>query len=210
MTLDLTRAIGAISRKLTIVDHEGRPAESIVASRHYDTPIDDLWDAMTHPERLPRWFLPVEGDLRVGGRFQLKGNAGGEILECEPPARLALTWEAGGNTSWVRVDLETQDGGTLLTLEQLAHTPPEFWEQYGPGATGVGWDLTLFGLDEYFRDEPVVVPETAEAWALSEEGKNFSRQSSEAWGAASIAAGTDPEAARAATDNTTKFYTGEG
>ncbi|WP_246446806.1 hypothetical protein [Micromonospora polyrhachis] len=28
---------------------------------------------------------PIEGDLRVGGTFQLKDNAGGEILRCEKP-----------------------------------------------------------------------------------------------------------------------------
>lgn len=210
MKLDITRAIGAVSRKLTFVDHEGKPAQSIVASRHYDTPIEDLWDAMTSAERLPRWFLPIEGDLRLGGRYQLKGNAGGEITECDPPTRLAVTWEMFGDTSWVRVDLkESEGGGTELTLEHLAHTAPDFWNQYGPGATGVGWDLALLGLEQHFSDDPVVVPETAEEWGVSDEGKSFSRQSSEAWGEASIAAGTDPEAARTAALTTTKFYTGE-
>jgi len=46
------------------------------------------------------------------------------------------------------------------------------------------------------------------AWGMSEEGKSFYRASSEAWGAASVASGTDPAAARAATDRTTAFYTG--
>ena len=32
-----------------------------------------------------RWFLPVTGDLRVGGRFATEGNADGEIRECERP-----------------------------------------------------------------------------------------------------------------------------
>ena len=44
-----------------------------------------MWDACTDPERIGRWFLPVSGDLRLGGRYQLEGNAGGEILRCEPP-----------------------------------------------------------------------------------------------------------------------------
>jgi uncharacterized protein YndB with AHSA1/START domain len=45
------------------------------------------------PSGIPRWFLPIAGDLRLGGRFQLEGNAGGEITECRPPRRLAVTWE---------------------------------------------------------------------------------------------------------------------
>ena len=53
--------------------------------RSYDADVADVWDACTNPERIPRWFLPISGDLRLGGRFQLEGNAGGEIKECDPP-----------------------------------------------------------------------------------------------------------------------------
>ena len=47
-----------------------------------------LWDACTNAERIPRWFLPVSGDLRLGGRYQLEGNAGGTIERCDPPRSL--------------------------------------------------------------------------------------------------------------------------
>ena len=57
----------------------------VVASRSYDTDIDDLWEAITNAERIPRWFLPITGELRLGGRYQLQGNAGGTITACEPP-----------------------------------------------------------------------------------------------------------------------------
>lgn len=40
-----------------------------------------MWDACTDPERIPRWFLPISGDLRLNGRYQLEGNAGGAITE---------------------------------------------------------------------------------------------------------------------------------
>jgi uncharacterized protein YndB with AHSA1/START domain len=36
----------------------------------YDTEIDDLWSAITEPDRLARWIATVEGDLRVGGTIQ--------------------------------------------------------------------------------------------------------------------------------------------
>ena len=65
-------------------------------TRLYDTSVDDLWDALTSKERIPRWFLPVEGDLKLGGRYQLKGNAGGTITACTPPNHFAATWEFGG------------------------------------------------------------------------------------------------------------------
>ena len=64
-----------------------RPARSPI-SAVYDTTLDDLWDACTNAERIPRWFLPVSGELRDGGRYQLEGNAGGTIERCDPPTRL--------------------------------------------------------------------------------------------------------------------------
>ena len=67
-----------------------RPARASRSSlrRTYDAPIDDVWDALTTPERIGRWFLPISGDYRLGGRYQFEGNAGGEILACERPNRL--------------------------------------------------------------------------------------------------------------------------
>ena len=58
---------------------------SVLLGRRYNAPIEDVWDACTDPSRIGRWFLPVTGDLRSGGTYQLEGNAGGEILRCEPP-----------------------------------------------------------------------------------------------------------------------------
>ena len=61
----------------------------------YDAPIEDVWDALTNPERIGRWFLPISGDYRLGGRYQFEGNAGGEIVACERPNRLRVTWVYG-------------------------------------------------------------------------------------------------------------------
>ena len=82
----------------------------------------------------------------------------------------------------------------------------EFWDQYGPGAVGVGWDGAVLGLTLYLETgEP---NPDAEAWAMSEEGKRFSALSSEAWGEAAVSWGADPEWARGAVARTTAFYTG--
>ena len=59
-------------------------------------PIEDVWDACTTAERIGRWLMPVSGDLRrLGGKYQLEGNAGGEIVSCEPPRLLRVTWALG-------------------------------------------------------------------------------------------------------------------
>ncbi len=83
--IDVIRTIGAVAREVASREHEGRPARVVVATRTYDTTVEDVWDAVTNPERIPRWFLPITGELELGGRYQLKGNAGGEITGCEPP-----------------------------------------------------------------------------------------------------------------------------
>src|SRR4051812_39167686 len=101
MDIDVTRHIRAISRVVADRTRDGRPARAVIATRSYPTTIDDLWEAITSAERLPRWFLPVTGDLRLGGRYQLEGNAGGTITECEPPRRLEVTWEFGGEVTWL-------------------------------------------------------------------------------------------------------------
>lgn len=204
-----TRPAGSVTRELGRREHEGRPVHALVATRVCGVGRDDLWDALTNAARIPKWFLPITGDLRAGGSYQFEGNAGGEIIACEPPKRFALTWRMHGDVSWVTVTLsEMPEGRTEVRLEHLAQFPQEFWEEFGPGAVGIGWDQALYGLEEHFSPVPTVVPETAEAWITSEEGKDFARRSSAAWCEASIALGTDEEAARAAADHVTAFYTG--
>jgi uncharacterized protein YndB with AHSA1/START domain len=207
---DIAAQVGAIERRVSTEDRGGRPARVVQASRVYTTTIEDTWDAFTNPERIPRWFLPVSGDLRLGGRYQLEGNAGGEITTCEPPRHLALTWEFGGETSWVDVRLvEEGEARTRLELRHVSHEDDERWAQFGPGAAGVGWDLALFGLDQHLATNATMHLAAAAAWAVSDEGKDFMRRSSERWGAASIASGIPADAARAAAARTTAFYTGD-
>ncbi len=107
---------------------------------------DEFW-SVCH-----RWFAPVEGDLRLGGRYQVEGNAGGTIERCEAPHLFEATWEFGGGVSWVLVTIAGEGADAArLTLEHRGEVPDEFWTQFGPGATGVGWDLGFFGLAAYLE-----------------------------------------------------------
>jgi uncharacterized protein YndB with AHSA1/START domain len=210
MKIDIISQIGLVTREVRERTHEERPARVVVASRTYDTSVEDLWDAITSAERIPRWFLPVSGELRLGGRYQLRGNAGGTITRCDAPHQLALTWEFGGEVSWVHVQLTRDGDGARLELEHIAHVGGDFWDRFGPGAVGVGWDLALtLGLVQHLRTGEAVDPKAAEAWTLSPEGKEFVRLCSDDWCRASIAAGTPEAAATAAAARTTAFYTGE-
>lgn len=212
MEFDVGRHVGAVTRRVVSGERDGQPTRVVVAGRSFATHIDDAWDALTSAERIPRWFSPVTGELRLGGRYQIQGNAGGTITQCEPPRRLALTWEFGGGTSWVRVMLSEEEGGTTwLELEHEAMIDPQtegFWTRFGPGAVGVGWDLSLLGLAEHVESGWDKPPETDTEWTKTDNYKGFADASSDAWRDASIAFGTDPDAAKEAGDRTAHFYKG--
>ncbi|MDP1820195.1 MAG: SRPBCC family protein [Acidimicrobiales bacterium] len=210
MDIHITRHIGAVTRQVEDGEREGRPTRKVRADRTYDTTVEDLWSALTDPARIPRWFLPIGGDLRLGGRYQLEGNAGGEITACEPPDHLALTWEFGEQLSWVEVRLsphaDDPDGRTRLQLE---HTAPvdEHWDEFGPGAVGIGWELSLLGLALHLESGAGVEPALVAAWVGTEEAKEFMRRSSDGWRRADVDAGTPEPQARAAAERTTQAYT---
>lgn len=204
-------AIGAEVRQYLEREHDGAPARVVVAQRTYATDVADLWDAVTSRERLPRWFLPVEGDLRLGGRYQLIGNAGGTITRCDPPEALDVTWEFGGGMSWVTVRLASEGDATRLTLEHifLKSDADEHWTKYGPAAVGVGWDLALMGMGLHLAAPSAAAPPEASAeWQASDEAKAFMRQSAKAWAAAHVEGGEDPEVANPMAQRTAEFYTG--
>lgn len=207
--LDIAAHIGAVTRTVTSRDEQGQKTRRVVAARTYDTTQEDLWDCVSNPERIPRWFAPVTGELRLGGRYQVQGNAGGEILECEAPRHYKISWEYGGNTSWVDITIDpVSPKAARLTLEHTSHETDEQWQQFGPGAAGIGWELGFYGLARHIGTRSSVAGDDGMKWMMSDEGKAFMRQSSDAWGEAAISGGADPVAARAAAARTTAAYTG--
>jgi uncharacterized protein YndB with AHSA1/START domain len=206
---DLIDQLHAVRRSVGKGSLPAGDAKTVSLQRAYPADVEDVWDAVTDPERISRWFLPVTGDLRLGGHYQLEGNAGGEIRVCDPPHRLQVTWIFGEppgpeDSSIVEVRLQpTDDGGTLLELEHVAVVPPEFWDQFGPGSVGVGWDLSLLGLAMHLAGE-----ERPEAADLDRDPamRDAMTASSEAWGEAYRASGEDPDRVARAVAGTTEFY----
>lgn len=210
--MDHPGAVGTDVRTVREVEHEGQPAREIEGSRRFAVSAADLWGALTEADQLGQWFLPIQGDLKLGGRYQLQGHAGGAITGCDPQEALDLTWEFAENVSWVRLRLSADAGGTLLTL---VHTMPKdeageaHWATYGPGAGGVGWDLSFFGLGMYLaRGGEAFDRESQEAWLASADGLVFIRACAEAWGHAHVEAGEEAEVAAAMAARTASFYTG--
>ena len=208
MDFDVEEHLRAVKRSVASLERHGKPARAVTLSRTYSTTIKDLWDAATNRERIPRWFLPISGKLELGGSYQLEGNAGGVITACEPPSHFKVTWEFGGDVSWLEIRLSDEGAGHAHLA--LIHTAldSEHWDEYGPGAAGVGWELAAMGLATHLAQPTAPMPDET-TFATSPDGKAFIADSSEGWRRAAVASGTDPDAARAAARRTAAFYTGE-
>jgi len=207
--IDIIDEVNAIQRSVGTGHIAAGEGKQVRLSRTLTADIDDVWNALTSPERINRWFLPISGDFRLGGHYQFEGNAGGQIVACERPTRLLVTWGMGDPNDPASVsDLElrlTPDTQERTTLE-LIHTavvPEEMWEMYGPGAVGVGWDGGMLGLSLHLAGGQI---EDKDAWMVSDEAREFYRLSSEAWGEANLAAGADDATVSTNVANTTAFY----
>jgi uncharacterized protein YndB with AHSA1/START domain len=214
---NLEAQIDAVDRGVATEDVDGVPSRVQTLAQTYSSPITDVWDAVTSAECIGRWFLPVTGDLQMGGSYQLEGNAGGKVQECQAPnetgaAHYKVTWEYGGGVTWLTVRLEAVDSDhTRLELEHVARVedvPDELWRQFGPAGTGIGWDQGLLGLALHLSTTDAR-PDDIEAWTMSDEGKGFMRRSADAWAEAHARDDVEEDVARAAADATYAMYTGE-
>ncbi|GAA2840990.1 SRPBCC domain-containing protein [Crossiella cryophila] len=175
--IDIAQQLAAIHRAVGNRTLEQSEMVAVTLRREYDAEIADVWEAITEPERVRRWFLPLSGDLREGGSFQLEGNAGGDILTCQAPRLLKVTF--GGPVSLVTLTL-TEGAEPETTLLELDHTVPKEMAGSGAGAlyVGPGWDGALLGLALYLAGQESADPVAA---ANSTEGQTFSLGSVRAW-----------------------------
>lgn len=91
--VDVISQLGAVSRRVSTEERDGEESHVQSLEQTYPSPIDDVWDAVTTPERIQRWFLPVSGELRLGGRYQLEGNA----ARCSSASRRSTAGPATGS-----------------------------------------------------------------------------------------------------------------
>jgi uncharacterized protein YndB with AHSA1/START domain len=103
------------------------PVERIEVEREIVVPEgpDEVWEALTEPERLEEWFASeVELDARPGGEGIFRwgdGEARGAVVrELVEGERLVLAWDDGGS---VAIELETVVDGTLVRVVEAS---PDF------------------------------------------------------------------------------------
>ena len=184
---DMLDELAATERGVTRRLDDGTEVVAVSLRRSYRAEVADVWDAVVDPERLRRWFLPVSGDLREGGAFQLEGNVGGEIRRCEPPSHLTVSW--GMPTSLVHLRLAADGDRTVLELE---HTVPLDFAGSGAGAlyVGPGWDVTVLALANHLRGDVVDDPA---AWESTLEVQRYSERTIAAWVAVATASGASAD-----------------
>jgi uncharacterized protein YndB with AHSA1/START domain len=112
---------------------------TLFVTRTFRAPIDDVWAAITEPDRVARWLGTWSGDPATGTvlfamTFEGQEPPGDEmeIRECEPPRRLAVTSQVGEHRWYLDVDLSEADGVTTLAFSQ-PDVDPEDSLSVGPG-----------------------------------------------------------------------------
>jgi uncharacterized protein YndB with AHSA1/START domain len=138
-------------------------------------PRERVWDAVTKPEQLARWFGVVSDmDFRIGGAIQFTWENErcpypGVIEVIEPEQRFAFRWPsyavshprltfATAPSTLVEITLEERAEGTLLTLVEsgFASLPQPIPAEEAYRDNQDGWQECLNGLRAYLQSQEVV------------------------------------------------------
>lgn len=137
------------------------------ATRYFEASPERVFDAWLVPRTLGQWMfgprvreenvVRLDVDPRVGGRFSLKVERNGQIidhvgqyLEIERPHRLVFTWAVKGESddapSQVQIDIAASSSGCVLTL---VHSMDAKWADYAQRAQDA-WNTMLDALAGLF------------------------------------------------------------
>ena len=135
--------------------------------RVYDTDAADLWETLTDPERLARWFARVDGDLREGGRFTIHFDDDDvpdcRVTSCDAPRGYTLGVVA--RHAYLAGHRRRRTAGEGARL-RLTHTRLSSSSAAGYAA---GWDVYLRRLDELVAGREVR-DTWSEDWSGAHEG----------------------------------------
>lgn len=119
-----------------------------------------MWRALTQREAISRWLMANDFEPTLGHRFNFRsdpipnvwnGVTDCEVIEFDPPLRLAYTWNASGEeainglktvVTWM---LTPVDSGTLVRMEQSGFRPDD---ALGRKMMAGGWLRIVVRLEE--------------------------------------------------------------
>ncbi|MBM7113875.1 SRPBCC family protein [[Archangium] primigenium] len=125
------------------------PAQTATLSFDFDLhhPPEKVWRALTIPELLAEWLLPVAGlQLAPGTAFTFQappmpgwdGLVNCRLLESEAPRRISYTWVVGGMDTVVTFTLTPTASGTRLSLVHAGFKPDQ---KQNFGGARYGWKM---------------------------------------------------------------------
>ncbi|WP_213813739.1 SRPBCC domain-containing protein [Glaciihabitans sp. dw_435] len=143
-----TRTTPRIIGSLRALDDASLDKGVVQMRDRFTTSIDDLWSAMTEPDRVARWIGEVDGDLSVGGTFTARLTSHWEgparVDVCDAPHRLVITMRPGQDDETVfEARLSESDGGTDLVIEESGLPLSEIF------AHGAGWQAHVEDLQTH-------------------------------------------------------------
>ena len=120
----------------------------LVLDRAFRAPVEDVWAAVTDPERLARWFGTWRGDPSTG-RIEVAMTFDGMPFEpyvvevCEPPHRLRVrSVNDAPDENWtLDLRLRASGAGTALELAQVVD------DRTDAADVGPGWEYQLDRLE---------------------------------------------------------------
>ncbi len=150
----------------------GPGGSAVRFERRYDAHPEQLWAALTEPDRVARWLARIGGDRIAGGEVRIDFGGGAEavalVRSCDPPRALALEWVfPDGLATPLRVELRPDGDSTVLVLDH-AHFPGS------PDEYAAAWQVHLDLLAaeiagrspefDYASELEQLVPHYAAAW----------------------------------------------
>ena len=140
------------SRIVGTLRHIGDGKGAVRMEDTYGTDIDDLWSALTDPDRLGRWLADVKGDLRLGGqihaRFTSTWDGPGRIDVCEAPHHLLVTMDPGTpDETVIEATLVSEQDQTRLVIEERGIPVAEI------AAHGAGWQAHVDDLTAHIQGQ---------------------------------------------------------
>jgi uncharacterized protein YndB with AHSA1/START domain len=128
--------------------------ERLVSSIEVPYSASEIWDALTKPERLVRWFAACHGSLTTTNGDTVLDFEDGEFflvhtVHASAPGELTYLarWLGIGQATSVNWRLEATDSGTRITVTEEAKNPPWDWQTWNGG----GWPGILEQLSAHLR-----------------------------------------------------------
>jgi uncharacterized protein YndB with AHSA1/START domain len=112
-------------------------------------PPERVWTVLTEPAAIESWLMPNDFEPRLGHHFTFTTNPipaasfdgiiHCEVVELDPPRRLAYIWTGGGLATKVTYRLEPEGEGTRLYFEHSGFDLDNPVHRMAHHGMGAGW-----------------------------------------------------------------------